>query len=196
MAKANKTKNDDKVLLYENTGKKGKKTLISEMVKLSNPVTETARKIMALLSYDSRVLTEFDFNKHTLWVYVSDPDVCEAYKFFLRRKYDLGGLTLDVKLIATYQGDAEEVGEATYKVTDDEKLRLFKLLFKDGLEPRYQSAVDQYNTRWDFFEFPPMALTYQADDLQNIKGFKSVLLTDAVKETFDVGFYRISSLAF
>ena len=131
MAKANKT--DDKVLLYENTGKKKpSKTAkpISEILKLANPITEMANKIQSILSYDGRVLTEFDFDKHTLWVYVSDPDVCEAYKFFLKRKHEFGGLVLDVKLFATYQGKVEEVAEPTYVIKEDEKVRLFNILFK------------------------------------------------------------------
>lgn len=196
MAKAKP--NDDKVLLYENTGKKPTKSSkpISQIVKLANPVTEAAHMIQAVLSYDNRVLTEFDFDKHTLWVYVSDPDVCEAYKFFLKRKHEFGGLVLDVKLVATYQGGVEEVDAPTYKIKEDEKVRLFNLLFKDGLEPKYMTAVDQYGTVWNFFEFPPMGISYQADDLQNIKGIKTVLATDAVKDVFDTGFYHISSISF
>jgi hypothetical protein len=129
-------------------------------------------------------------------VYVSDPDVCEAYKFFLKRRHEFGGLVLDVKLVATYQGEVEEVDEPTYNVKEDEKVRLFRLLFKDGLEPKYMNAVDQYGTVWNFFEFPPMGISYQADDLQNIKGIKTVLATDAVKDVFDTGFYHISSISF
>lgn len=196
MAKAKP--NDDKVLFYENTGKKPTKKSqpISQIVKLANPVTETANMIQSLLSYDQRVLTEFDFDKRTLWVYVSDPDVCEAYKFFLKRKYELGGLVLNVKLVATYQGQVEEVDEPTYKIKEDEKLRLFRLLFKNGLEPKYQSAIDQYGTVWNFFEFPPMGISYQADDLQNIRGIKTVLVADAIRDVFDTGFYHISSISF
>ena len=198
MAKANKT--DDKVLLYENTGTKKKPTKkdkpISQIVKLANPITEMANKIQALLAYDGRVIMdEFDYNEHALWVYVSDPDVCEAYKFFLKRKYEFGGLVLDVKLFSTYQGKVEEVGEPTYDIKEDEKVRLFNLLFKGGLEPNYKSAVDQYGTRWDFFEFPPMGISYQADDLQNIRGVKTTLAEELVKEVFDVGFYHISSIS-
>ena len=196
MAKAKP--NDDKVLFYENNGKKPTKKSqpISQIVKLANPVTETANMIQSLLSYDQRVLTEFDFDKRTLWVYVSDPDVCEAYKFFLKRKYELGGLVLNVKLVATYQGQVEEVDEPTYKIKEDEKLRLFRLLFKNGLEPKYQSAIDQYGTVWNFFEFPPMGISYQADDLQNISGIKTVLVADAIRDAFDTGFYHISSISF
>ena len=198
MAKANKT--DDRVLLYENTGKKKKpsKTAkpISEILKLANPVTEMANKIRALLSYDARVLTEFDYDKHTLWVYVSDPDVCEAYKFFLKRRHEFGGLALDVKLVSTYQGGVEEVDEPTYKITEEEKVRLFRLLFKGGLDPRYYNAIDQYGTVWNFFEFPCFGVAYQADDLQNIQGMGATLVCDLVKEVFEVGFYHISSICY
>lgn len=198
MAKANKTKDNDVVLFYENKGKKPTKKdkPISQIVKLANPITETANKIQALLAYDSRVLTEFDFDKHTLWVYVNDPDVCEAYKFFLNRKQELGNLWLDVKLVSTYQGGVEEVGTPTYNIKDDEKLRLFKLLFRGGLEPKYDAVVDQFGTRWDFFEFPPIGVSYQADDLQNLRGIRTVLATDAIKEVFDTGAYKISSIAY
>lgn len=192
MAKSRKIKSDVRKLFKKDDNTK--ESPISTTLTLANPITEMATKIAALLAYCEKVITEFDFDEKTVWVYISDPDMVEAYKFFLKRKHSFGGLKLNVKLISTYQGKMEEVDKPSYKISHDEFIRLFKLIFAHSrFEPKFDSVVDQYDTIWDFAEFPGVGLTYQADSLANIKGLQTALIEDLVMDVFDVGAIHVSS---
>jgi len=192
MAKPRKIKSDVRKLFKTDDDLKA--SPISILPTLANPITEMATKIETLLANCEKVITEFDFNEKTVWVYVSDPDLVEAYKFFLKRKHSFGGLKLNVKLISTYHGKMEEVDKPSYKISHDEFIRLFKLLFAHSrFEPKFDRVVDQYDTIWDFAEFPGIGLTYQADSLANIKGLQTTLVEDLIRDVFDVGAIHVSS---
>ena len=188
---AKKLKKDNTVRVL-NVGKEN----VSEVSTVSNPVTEMAHKIQALLSYDYSVLTEFDYNEKTLWVYATDPNKVEAYKFFLVREHSLGNLTLNVKLMSIYQGKVEEVEIPTYKVKPAERVKLFYRLFSNSdLVPEHMSAIDQYDTEWNFFMFPNIGVMYTNDSLQNPYGHSTMLAADLVKEVFDASEFCISTNA-
>ena len=189
---AKKTKKEEYRLLY--TGDKKKKgAQISKTLKLANPVTEKATMIMELLAYLCGVITEFDYDKRTLWVYVNDPTLVEAYKFFLIRKHQIGNMELNVKLLSTYMGTCEEVDIPSYGIKHEELVKLFSKIFeRSSFRPDFSKCVDQYNTEWDFFEFPAYGIIYQADAITNPKGFKTILLEQAVLEVFESKF-QISS---
>lgn len=188
-----KAKNDDAVRVL--TGTDGKKTVISTTLKLANPVTEMANKIIALLKYVPDVSTEFNYDMNTLWIYVGTSEKEDALRRFLVGKHEFGGLTLNVKLVAFYQGKTEDVPlPPAYTVTDEERVRLFKVLFKDcAIEPTHISAVDQYKTVWNFFMFPDFGVEFQNDNLGNPYGYSAMLVADLVKEVFDVSRFHVST---
>jgi hypothetical protein len=188
---AKKIKENEYRILYTND--KRKKEQVSKIIKLSNPITLMASKIQALLEEDPSVLTQFDFNAATLYVYVNDPDKIDAYSFYLKRKHVIGNLCLNVVLVAVSDGKTEIVNAPTYKVKDEEMFRLFKVLFQGTYcEPQYTGCIDQYGTKWNFFQFPACGKRYQADSLENPRGFVAELIVDLIKEVFDVGSYHLS----
>lgn len=191
-----KKENKTKYKFYES--KKGKRPSKTDKpvstIGLSNPVVVAANRISALLDACLGVVGEFDYAGNVYRVYVSDPDKVDAFRFFLRRRHDLGNLALEVELYAVSKGVAEKVDSASYKVTNDERVRLFKKIFDNaGFIPDYHGVVDQTGTQWNFFEFPCYStLRYQADSLQNLHGYRSELVSDVVVDVFDAPDMRIS----
>lgn len=206
MAKANKkTKTIDEeelVKFYEYNGKKPKKptkkdkVLLEKSLTLANPITERANEILAFLKYFPGVIADFDYDQATLWIYITDADKSTAFRRFLIPKHDFGGLALNVKLVDVFGGIAEDVPlPPAYTVTDEEMVREFKTIFEgSGYEPKHQAVIDQYGTVWNFFEFPPTGVSYQADSLANIGGFKTKLASEVVADIFNVGSFHISSM--
>lgn len=208
MAKANKTKTTEQELvkLYEFNGgqngkklkkpSKGDKVVAEKNLKLANPVTERANEILAFLKYFPEVMADFEYDQATLWIYITDVDKSTAFRRFLVPKHDFGGLALNVKLVDVVGGTAENVPlPPAYTVTDEEMVREFKTIFdSSGYDPKHQAMVDQYGTVWNFFEFPPIGISYQADDLSNLKGFRTKLVSEVVTDMFNVGSFHISSM--
>lgn len=187
-----KTNIDDNVRKLYVDKKSRKDTPVSTVAKLANPITIMAHKIQSLLEYDYRVLTDFDFAEQTLYVYISDKDKISAYSRYLKRKHEFGNLILNIKLFSISDGECEEINPPTYEVTVEERVKLFMELFPETIMPDFTSLVDQLGKRWDFFEFPLIGLSYQADSLENIHGFMHELLYKIVMEVFDTTGFQIS----
>ena len=182
------------VKLYKDTGRKptGKDKPVA-VVTLANPVTEAANKLTALLAFDPDVVTQFNFDTCTYNVYVADPDKITAYQFFLTRAHKFGNLELKVRLFFVHDGTAEETPSPSWKVTRAGMVEMFCNLFKGGLGVKHTGVVDHTGTPWDFFEFPPMGVSYNADVLYNIHGRNTLLVEDLVKFAFDTGDFAVSS---
>lgn len=185
------------VKLYESTGKKPAKSAKPvSTIGLANPVTEMAAKIEALFKFIPGMFTDFNPETGTVFVYTTSDERSEALRFFLRGVHEFGNLKLRVRLFSAYRGELEEEDiPPAYTVTDEARVRMFQSLFKGGpIDPVYTRLVDQTGTPWDFFEFPTYGLSFQADDLQNRRGRRSELVADLVKEVFDTGFFKVSSM--
>lgn len=161
---------------------------------LANPLVVEANRITALLDTCVGVIGEFDYAASVYRVYVNDPDKVDAYRLFLRRHHYLGNLTLEVELYEVSKGATEKIDPAPYKVTNDERVRLFQKIFENGpFVPEYHGVVDQTGTPWNFFEFPSYCmLRYQADSLQNLHGYRNELVSDIVVDVFDAPDMKIS----
>jgi hypothetical protein len=181
--------------LYEikSNGSKGK---LLRKLELGNPVTVLANELMALLNKLDGVITAFDYNTATLGVFVSKRESSDALRYFLVREHKLGNLTLKVRIWdATIPDTPEEMGPQTWTVTDEAELRHVEHIFKGSdLEPKITVLVDQYKTRWEFLEFPPVTIQFQADTLLNPTGFDTVLLADTVRKAFKFDKYKISTM--
>lgn len=201
------TTTDESVKFYElkegqQTGKKPKKpskkdkVIAEKKMMLANPVVERANEILSFLKYFPGVIADFDYDQATLWIYISDETKSIAFRRFLIPKHDFGGLTLNVKLVDVFGGTAEDIPlPPAYTVTDEEMVREFKAVFAgSGYEPKHQAAIDQYGTVWNFFEFPPVGVSYQADSFANIGGFNTKLASEVVMDIFNVGSFHISSM--
>lgn len=173
-------------------GRKGKQV---SSLGLAHPVTLLANKLMALFNQMNGVTSAFEFEKKTLSVYVSDAKRSDAISFLIRREHKLGNLTLKVRVWDCSGAEPEEMNPPSWTITDAAMLDYAKYLFKDsGLDPVCTCLVDQTGTKWNFFEFPIFGLTYQADDLQNPRGFRAELLQNVVTEAFDFDRWCVSSI--
>lgn len=195
MAKKVNTVNKETVSLFsiKANGSKGK---LVNKIALGNPVTVLADELMTMLNMLKGVITAFDYNSATLGVFVSDPDRSSALRYFLAREHKLGNLKLKVRIWdATVPDTPEELGPQSWTVNDDAQLRHVKAIFDgSGLEPEVTTVVDQTGTRWDFLEFPPLPIQFQADTLQNPRGVQTELLENVVRKAFLFDKYKISSM--
>ena len=191
--KVNTNKESISLFSIKPNGTKGK--LVNKLA-LGNPVTVLADELMAMLNMLKGVVTSFDYDAATLGVFVSDPKRSEALRYFLVREHKLGNLKLKVRIWdVTVPDTPEELGPQTWTITDEAQLKHVKTIFKDsGLEPEITSLVDQYDTRWDFLEFPPIPVYFQADSLQNPNGFQTELMENVVRKAFKFDKYKISSM--
>ena len=176
-------------------GSKGK--LVDKFV-LGNPVTVLADELMGMLNMLKGVVTSFDYDAATLGVFVSDSKRSDALRYFLVREHKLGNLKLKVRIWdVTVPDTPEELGPQTWTITDEAQLKHVKTIFKDsGLEPEITSLVDQTGTRWDFLEFPPLPVHFQADTLQNPRGVQTELLENVIRKAFMFDKYKISSMTY
>jgi hypothetical protein len=55
--------------------------------------------------------------------------------------------------------------------------------------------VDQAGTIWNFLEFPPVPVQFQADTLQNPRGIQTELLENVVRKAFKFDKYKITSMS-
>lgn len=200
-AKTPKTLKDgaeNHVQLYE--GKAGRKPAKGSKpvstIGLASPVTEMAAKIEAVFKFIQDTYTEFDPDTNTVYVYAPSDERSEALRFFLRGVHEFGNLKLRVRLFSGWHGELEEESiPPAYTVTDEARARMFSALFSGSpIDPVYTRLVDQTGTPWDFFEFPTYGISFQADDLQNKNGRRAELVADLVKEVFDTGFFKVSSM--
>ena len=173
-------------------GSKGK---FVKKLALGNPITVLADELMGMLNMLNGVVTSFDYDTATLGVFVSDPKRSEALRYFLVREHQLGNLKLKVRIWdVTVPDTPEELGPQTWTITEAAQLEHVKTIFDgSGLEPEITSLVDQIGTRWDFLEFPPLPVHFQADTLQNPNGFQTELLENVVRKAFKFDKYKISS---
>lgn len=183
-----------KLYEYKGAGKKpGKKDRPIAEFRLSSPVVVMANKLATFLAAFPGVATEFNSAEQKFRVYVADPDKIDAFRFFLRRRHEFGNLALDVELYAVGLGRAELVDKAAYKVTEDERVRLFQKMFEASpYVPTYGRAVDPAGVRWNFFVFPSWGVTYQADSLRRLDGCMTELCADVVRDVFDASDMRIA----
>ena len=195
MAKKANTANKETVSLFsiKANGSKGK--LVKKLA-LGNPITVLADELMTMLNMLKGVVTSFDYNTATLGVFVSDPKSSDALRYFLVREHKLGNLKLKVRIWdVTVPDTPEELGPQSWTITDAAQLEHVKAIFKDSeLEPEITSLVDQCGTRWDFLEFPPLPVQFQADTLQNPSGVQTELLENVVRKAFMFDKYKISSM--
>lgn len=196
MAKKANTANKETVSLFsiKANGSKGK--LVKKLA-LGNPITVLAEELMTMLNMLNGVVTSFDYDTATLGVFVSVPKSSDALRYFLVREHKLGNLKLKVRIWdVTLPETPEELGPQSWTVTDEAELRHAKTIFEgSGLEPEVTSLIDQTGTRWDFFEFPPIPISFQADTLQNPRGMQTELLENIVRKAFKFDKYKISSMA-
>lgn len=186
------------VKLYESTGRKPtRRDKPAATIGLASPVVVMAAKLEALFRCIPGTLTDFDPDSGTVFVYTPADERSEAFRFFLRGVHEFGNLKLRVRLFLVCHGELEEGNiPPAYTVTDEARVRMFRSMFKGGpIEPVYAQLVDQAGTPWNFFEFPSYGISFRADDLQNRSGRGTELVADLVKEVFDTGFFKISSMA-
>ena len=174
--------------------KKGDKHKIT----LSNPVVLIANKIKAFFRDFSGISVEFNEDDSVVYIYSTNYDMSDALNRFIVRKYEIGGLSLEVKIVDIVNGTATILDPPSYKITDEAMVKAFKTIFKHSpMAPEFTQAIDRTGTVWNFFEFPSYAIAYQADSLTNIRGYSALLIENAVKELFviPVG-YQISTQAY
>ena len=195
MAKKVNAANKETVSLFsiKANGSKGK--LVNKLA-LGNPVTVLADELMTMLNMLKGVITAFDYNTATLGVFVSDPKRSDALRYFLVREHQIGNLKLKVRIWdATVPDTPEELGPQSWTVNDDAQLRHVKAIFEgSALEPEITTLMDQTGTRWDFLEFPPLPVQFQADTLQNPRGVQTELAENVVRKAFLFDKYKISSM--
>lgn len=196
MAKKVNTANKETVSLFsiKANGSKGK--LVNKLA-LGNPVTVLADELMSMLNMLKGVVTSFDYDAATLGVFVSDLERSSALRYFLVREHKLGNLKLKVRIWDVSVPDVpEELGPQSWTVTDEAELKFAKTIFEgSGLEPEVTSLMDQTGTRWDFLEFPPLPVQFQADTLQNPRGVQTELAENVVRKAFLFDKYKISSMS-
>lgn len=195
MAKKANTASKGNVSLFsiKSNGSKGK---LVKKLDLGNPVTVLANELMSMLNMLDGVVTSFDYETATLGVFVSNGDRSSAIRYFLVREHELGNLKLKVRIWdVSVPEPPEELGPQTWTVTDEAELRHAKTIFEgSGLEPEVTSLIDQTGTRWDFLEFPPLPVRFQADTLLNPNGIQTELLENVVRKAFKFDKYKISSM--
>jgi hypothetical protein len=193
MAKNTTTKKGQTFYAVTSNGKKGK--LVSSL-KLANPVTMLANKLMALFNQMNGVVSAFEYEKKTLSLFISDSKRSDAISFLVRREHKIGNMTLKIRVWDCSGAEPEEMKPPSWTITDAAMLEYAKYLFKDsGLDPVCTCLVDQSGVKWNFFEFPIFGIVYQADDLQNPRGFRTELLQNVVTEAFDFDKWCVSSIA-
>ena len=165
---------------------------------LGNPVTVLANELMAMLNQLDGVVTSFDYDTATLGVYISKGARADAIRYFLIREHELGNLKLKVRIWdVSFPGTPEELGPQSWTVTDEAELKHAKTIFEGSdLEPAVTSLMDRSGVRWDFLEFPPIAVSFQADTLQNPRGIQTELLENVVRKAFKFDKYKISSMEY
>ena len=190
--KVNTNKESISLFSIKPNGTKGK---LVKKLELGNPITVLANELMAMLNMLDGVVTAFDYETATLGVFVSKRERSDAIRYFLVREHELGNLKLKVRIWdVTLPEPPEELGPQSWTVTDEAELRHAKNIFEgSGLEPEVTSLIDQTGTRWDFLEFIPLAVQFQADTLQNPNGFQTELLENVVRKAFKFDKYKISS---
>ena len=193
--KLNTDKNCTSLFSIKPNGSKGK---LVKKFELGNPVTVLANELMSMLNMLDGVVTSFDYETATLGVFVSKRERSDAIRYFLVREHELGNLKLKVRIWdVTLPETPEELGPQSWTVMDEAELRHVKTIFeRSGLEPEVTSLMDQTGTRWDFFEFPPVTVAFQADTLQNPNGIQTELLENVVRKAFRFDKYKISSVAY
>ena len=196
--KKTKTNVDEKLKLFKivesDILKKGDKLNFE----LRGPVVLMASKIKAFFKEFSDVSVDFDEENSVVYIYSTDYDKSDALNRFIVRTHEFGGLKLDVKIVDVCKGTATVLDPPSYTITDEAMVKSFNLIFKcSPVKPDYTAAVDNVGMRWNFFEFPNYAVTYQADSLANIRGYDAIMIADAVKEIFTIPVgYQISTYAY
>ena len=174
---------------------KGKKGKLVSTLGLAHPITLLANELMALFNQMDGVVSAFEFEKKTLSLFVSDSKRSDAISFLIRREHKIGNLTLKIRVWDCSGAEPEEMKKPSWTITDAAMLEYAKYLFKDsGLDPVYTCLADQTGTKWHFFEFPIFGIVYQADDLQNPRGFQTKLVQDVVRTAFNFDKWMVSSI--
>lgn len=189
------TKKKQKTLDLYRIDKKG--AVLEHRFGLGNPITVLANELMGMLNMLDGVVTSFDYEAATLGVFVSKRERSDALRYFLVREHKLGNLKLKVRIWdVTLPETPEELGPQSWTVTDEAELRHAKTIFEgSGLEPEVTSLVDQAGTIWNFLEFPPAPVQFQADTLQNPRGIQTELLENVVRKAFKFDKYKITSMS-
>lgn len=185
------------VKLYESTGRRpAEDAKPVSTLGPANPVAEMASKVEAVFRCIPETFTDFNHASNTVFVYTLSGELSEALRFFLRGFHDLGGCKLRVRLLSAYRGLFEEEDlNPAYTVSNADRVRMFKAVFKDGpIDPVYTQLVDQDGTQWDFFEFPTYGISFKAYGLENRSGRRAELIADLVKDVFATWSFQISSM--
>ena len=159
-------------------------------VGLFPPTTYEAKKITAFFDGDKDVFTHFNFDENLLIVYVKGIEKAEAVGFLLKRKFEFGSLTLNVKVIQVIDGGpAEWLPAPTHTVTTAALLQYIETMMKgnkfEGDALTYTDPV--FHKTYYFYEFAPVVCSYGVDDISNPHGFQSALAVDVFKEIFNFG---------
>jgi len=168
-------------------------TLDQAQLSLANPATEKARKIEAIFKNAKGITTSFAYQSEnidnpTLFIFVTDPEQADYLNRVIIHQFDLGGITLSVKVVQAVAGDVVVLSEQTDTVSLT-KYELFKLAMKDS--PLIVKFLDIYVPLFDvtyhFCETSPKACFVGIDDLSNPDGMRAILPTDLLPELFDFG---------
>lgn len=173
----------------------------STKLKLANPITLTANRLSALLNRIDGLTTAFDYDKKTLTVYVHDIDKLIPVQLLLKRKHDVGGgLFLKVDAYDIAGAKPEELGTASWTITDEAMFENLKALLKGfsyfGFIPEFSEVkMPKSKDVFRFVELPPVALCYDSDTLTNPHGVSADLVADIFLDTFTCEQFRVSTLA-
>ena len=189
------TKKKQKTLDLYRIDKKG--AVLEHHFELGNPITVLANELMGMLNMLDGVVTSFDYESATLGVFVSKRERSDALRYFLVREHKLGNLKLKVRIWdVTLPETPVVLGPQSWTVTVEAELKHAKAIFDgSGLEPEVTSLVDQAGTIWNFLEFPPAPVQFQADTLQNPRGIQTELLENVVRKAFKFDKYKITSMS-
>ncbi len=177
------------------------KKVAAKKLDLANPVTLAANRITTLLSRIPGITTAFDYENKTLTVYVYDTDRLIPVQLLLKRKHDVGGgLFLKVDAYDIAGTTPEELGTASWTVTDEAMFRYLKDLLKGfiwcGFVPEFNEVkMPKGKDVFRYVELPPVAMCYHSDSIANPHGVSAELPVDLFMYAFTCEQFRVSTLA-
>lgn len=173
----------------------------SKKLNLANPVVLAANRISTLLSQIPGITTAFDYEKKTLAVYVSDTNKLIPVQLLLKRKHDVGGgLFLKVDAYDIAGATPEELGTASWTITDEAMFKYLKDLLKGfiwcGFIPEFNEVkMPKSKDVFRYVELSPVAMCYPSDSLANPHGASAEFPADLFMYAFTCEQFRVSTLA-
>jgi len=189
--KTKKTKKPQE--LYEITNA-GRAKLVRKIIDI-HPVTSEANEVMALFNKLTGVTSSYDPDAGKVALFVNDAKRAEAINYFIVREIDVGKLKLHVTVFdVSDPAHIEECSARSEDVLHDAEVDYIKCIFEGSeLEPAHSVLMNQIGKECDFFEFPPIGISYQDANASNPMGYRTLLVQDIVDEAFDFSDYLIST---